>query len=404
MSATRNAPLARVVATCFAVVVLVGVVGCKRPPPPPEGKGPAPAVPSKKEGSAEAEPGHDELPTRVTLSEEVIAAAKIHTSPVTKAVLVPTLDLPGEVTSDPDRTARVASPVPGRLKDVRFKEGSAVKKGDVLATVAIPELGRVRGSLLATEAKATAARSNAERLAGLAEKGLAAKQDVASAKAEADALAAESAALKEQLVALGAGGNGAEVVLRAPVGGIVVGRDAVVGQPVSTEQTIATIADLDEVWFLGRVFEKDLGRLRLGARAEIVVNAYADQRFEGVVEYLGKQIDPVARTVTARIRLRNRDEILRLGLFGSARIATDDPSKRPPVLVVPRNALTEVGGKSVVFVRNGTDFDKHEVVAGESALGKVEIVSGLREGELVVDEGVFTLKSAVLKKTFAEEE
>jgi cobalt-zinc-cadmium efflux system membrane fusion protein len=50
------------------------------------------------------------------------------------------------------------------------------------------------------------------------------------------------------------------------------------------------------------------------------------------------------------------------------------------------------------------DFELHEVVLGRTATGKVEIVSGLREGERVVDQGVFTLKSAVLKNTFAEEE
>lgn len=76
-----------------------------------------------------------------------------------------------------------------------------------------------------------------------------------------------------------------------------------------------------------------------------------------------------------------------------------------PALVVPRTALTEVAGKTVVFVHHKDgDFELHEVVLGASALGRVEIASGLREGEEVVTSGAFTLKSAVLKSTIAEEE
>jgi cobalt-zinc-cadmium efflux system membrane fusion protein len=94
----------------------------------------------------------------------------------------------------------------------------------------------------------------------------------------------------------------------------------VVGQPVSADQTLGSIADLSEAWFLGRVFEKDLGRLHEGARAEVVLNAYPAEHFDGTIEVLGQQIDPVARTLTARIRIANRRGLLRIGLFGGARV------------------------------------------------------------------------------------
>src|SRR5262249_23072261 len=145
------------------------------------------------------------------------------------------------------------------------------------------------------------------------------------------------------------------------------------------QQPIATIADLSEVWFLGRVFEKDLGRLKIGAKAEVELNAYPNERFDGRIVYLGRQIDPVARTVTARIPLVNRNDLLRLGLFGTARVFTGEERNKQAVLVVPRSALTEIGDKDVAFVRHAdNDFELHEVVLGEAALGKVEIVNGLR--------------------------
>ncbi len=73
--------------------------------------------------------------------------------------------------------------------------------------------------------------------------------------------------------------------------------------------------------------------------------------------------------------------------------------------MVPRSAVAEINSKPVVFVRHpDDDFELHPVVLGHAALGKVEVLSGLREGEEVVVDGAFTLKSLVLKSTFAEEE
>ncbi|HTM46849.1 MAG TPA: efflux RND transporter periplasmic adaptor subunit [Polyangiaceae bacterium] len=346
----------------------------------------------------------DELPLRVHLSDEVIASAGIQTAPATREVLAAVLALPGEIAADPDKSAQVAPPIAGRIERVDFKEGSAVKKGDTLAVIRIPELGKLRAGYATANAQAKAARSNADRLKSLADKRMASEQEVINAEAEAVAFEVEAQGNAEQLAALG-GGGASTLVLRAPVSGVVLSRNAVVGQPVTAEQTIATIADLSELWFLARVFEKDLGAIRLGATAEVELNAYPAERFEGSVEFVGKQVDPVARTVTARIRLSNRDDMLRINLFGTASIAVAQSSKKAATVVVSRNAVSEVGGQQVVFVREaGGDFEQHKVLLGAGALGKIEVLAGLREGEQVVVEGVFTLKSAILKSTFAEEE
>lgn len=367
------------------------------------------AVASSKASEGHVDEGeHEELPTRVRLDPDVVKAAQIETTPVVREVLASTLELPGEIASDPDRTAKVSALVPGRIDAVHFKEGQTVQKGAVLIVLQVPELGKAKAAYTATAAKATAARTNADRLRVLADKRLAANQEVLTATAEADALEAEARAAREQLAALGtgqSGSTGSTLALRAPVSGVIVSRDAVVGQPVAAEHMLATIADLSEVWFLGAVFEKNLAQVELGAAAEIQLNAYPEARFSGSVEYLSRQIDPVARTVTARIKLVNRDDLLRLGLFGIARIATGEQAKQKAALLVPRSAVTEIGQKPAVFVRQADgDFDVHAVVLGGSSLGKVEVVSGLREGEQVVSSGVFTLKSAVLKSTFGEDD
>lgn len=351
----------------------------------------------------EDESEREALPSKVRIADSVIADAKIRTAPATREPLALVLSLPGELAADPDKSARVSSPVAGRIERVDFKEGSQVKKGDLLAQIKIPELGKLRAESSAAGAKAQAARSNADRLRALREQRFASDQDVLNAEAEARALEEESRGLQEQIAAFGGGGGASTLSLRAPVSGVVLSRDAIVGQPVTAEQTIASIADLSELWFLGRVFEKDLARLHVGAQAEVTLNAYPGERFLGAVEYVGRQIDPGSRTVTARVRLTNRDDVLKVGLFGTARVATGE--HEAPALVVPTDAIADIAGNSVVFVRQPDGaFEVHPVTPGRIAPGKTEILSGLREGAEVVVEGVFTVKSAVLKSTFGEEE
>lgn len=352
------------------------------------------------------EPEHEGLPKRVRLTAAVIAAAGITSGPVTRSVLESTLELPGEIAADPDRSAQIAARMAGRLDQVPMREGALVKQGDLLAVVRAPEAGELSSAAQSLSARAASARANATRVAALLKTGFASQQEVITATAEADALEAEARAARERAGAMGAGaGGGASLSLRSPIGGTVLARRAVVGQPVTADQTLATIVDLSEVWFLARVFEQSLARVHAGAAVEVRLNAFPEEPFVGTVDQVASQIDPSARTVIARIRLKNRDDMLRLGLFGTARIALREASQRPPVIVVPRTAIAEIGGKTFTFVRHpDNDFELHEVVLGDSGLGRVEVLTGLREGEDVVRAGIFTLKSAVLKASLAEDD
>lgn len=387
-----------------AFIVLLVATACERPAPPQSG--PAKPQPSAAAANADADGKHDAIPRLVKLKEAVRAAVGLKTAKVTRATLAEALTLPGEVSADPDRLARVSSPAAGRIEAVNFREGEAVKKGAALVVVRVPEIAKARAALRANEAKAKAARANAARLRALLEQRLAAEQEVVNAETEAEALELDARSTAEQLGALGAGASGAfAVTLRSPIDGLVIARNAVIGQPASADQVLGTVADLSEVWFLARIFEKDLGKLVVGARADVHLNAYADEHFFGSVEYIGQQIDPVARTVTARVRLKNERERLRIGLFGTCQVATSAPSEVEPRLVVDEASVTEIGDQKVVFVEQRPgEYEVHPLTLGREALGKVEVLAGLREGEAVVTDGVFTLKSIVLKSSFGEDD
>jgi len=363
------------------------------------------AVSKEQSATADDRSAHPGIPDKVRLTDQVIKDARIKIERVTKQRLSSTITLPGEITADPNKLARVSSPVQGRIERVQLDEGALVKKGDTIATLRVPEVGRYRSTLVAATAKASAARLKAQRLGELADKELGSKQAALDASAEAQALESDARAASEQMVGMGLGGegSGSELVLRAPIDGMIVSRNAVVGQAVSPSDTIATVAQLDEVWFLGRVFEKDLSALVTGAPADVQLNAFPKDRFPGKIDYVGRQVDPIARTLTARIRLTNKDGRLRLGLFGNAYVAVDEGGAGS-VIAVPLGAIAEIGGKNVVFVREADgDFVRHDVVLGRHGVGAVEIQAGLDEGEQLVTEGAFTLKSVMLKSSVEED-
>jgi cobalt-zinc-cadmium efflux system membrane fusion protein len=369
--------------------------------------GRAQAGPTSHEDETEQ---HEQLPTKVQLRPEVVKSAGIKTAPAVSDSLPATVDLTGEIAADPDRSARLAARVPGRIIDVKAKEGDHVKAGQTIAVLESPELARARATLTSASARAKVARLNADRLKNLEGKKLASGQEAAVAAGEASALDAEAAAARQTLSALGqsadeAQGGSARVTIRTPLSGFVLSRDAVPGQTVAPEHVIAVVGDLDHVYFLGRLFEKDLARVRVGASAEVRLNAYPNEVFDAKIETIGRQLDPAARTVTARILVRNHGDLVKVGLFGTARVVVgpaESPAKR---VVVPLSAVTKVANRDVVFVRHPDgDFELHPVTVGRTAEGRAEILGGLRAGEQVVVDGVFTLKSAILKGTFGEEE
>lgn len=365
------------------------------------------------------EEAHAELPTRVRLSPEVVQAAGLRTAPALLQSLSSTVELTGELLADPDRTARITARIPGRVVAVRVKEGQRVAAGELLVVLESPELLRVRAAYQAAQARGQSAEKNAERLGSLLSSGLAAEQEARGAAADARALLAEASAAARTLATWGLspselGQSGARLELRAPLAGYVVSRDALVGQGVTPEHVLFDLADLDRVYFVGRLFEKSLARVHPGQPAEVRLNAYPDVLLLGTVESIGKRLDPVARTVVARIVVsepKDRPGLLKIGLFGTARVsepaapheATDGGD--PQVLVVPLTAVMRLRDQDVVFVRQPDGhFEVHPVTLGRSAGGSVHVLSGLRPGEQVVIQGAFTLKSAVLKATFAEEE
>jgi cobalt-zinc-cadmium efflux system membrane fusion protein len=385
------------------LVLIALAAGCRRSQPEA-----APGKGASTPKEHEHEEQHEEMPRLVKLSPEVIRDAKVRTEPVRKQRLAATVELNGQIVPDPAASALVGARATGRVAQVLVREGDHVRAGQVLAIISSPEIAKLRGDFAAASAKAAAARRNAARLRDLFESRLGSEQEAVSAEAEATGVEAERDALARTLRGLGGAATtqneSSAVALVTPVAGSVVQLDAALGQMVEPSHTVATVADLARVWFQAQVFEKDLPRVTEGAAAEVRLNGYPDRVFMAYVARIAGQVDPQARTVTARLSLRDADRTLRLGLFGTARVSVPSDVQGDQA-AVPLAAVTQIGDRKVVFVQQPDgDFEMHEVRLGQSAGGQVAVLSGLKEGEQVVVSGVHTLKSAVLKATMQEEE
>jgi cobalt-zinc-cadmium efflux system membrane fusion protein len=192
-----------------------------------------------------------------------------------------------------------------------------------------------------------------------------------------------------------------KIIIRSPLNGIALSRDAIPGKQVDVNSILGVVGDISHVWFLVKIFEKDLSLLQKGSSAKVHLNALPGIVFEGSLEHIGSQVDLGTRTISGRIVIQNSEFKAKIGLFGKAEISI----VRSDVLVVPIKSVFEWDKKKYVFLQSGhLTFSPRIVELGESSKDIIEILSGIEEGERVVTDGMFTLKSIFLKTTFGEEQ
>lgn len=190
-------------------------------------------------------------------------------------------------------------------------------------------------------------------------------------------------------------------ILRAPISGVITKYDVAKGEVVQPDHELFTIANLTSVWVLADVYEKDLGKIQRDADVSVRVEAYPDRVFPGRLTYVSDLIDPKTRTAKVRCVVANADSVLKLDMFARISIPTRD---RRSAVLVPAAAVQQVGGQSVVFVRQSpTQFARRDVGLGGSAGDRIEILSGLRAGEPVVGAGSFYFKTALLRGQIGEQ-
>jgi cobalt-zinc-cadmium efflux system membrane fusion protein len=373
------------------------------------------------EDGAHEDPEHDE--GVVELTPEAAARAGIRTAPVVERVMEGELSTTGQVDFDQARLAHVSPRITGRVHRVHARLGESVRAGETLAEIDSIELGRTKAEFLQARARQELAKKNYERERRLFADRISSEKETLTAEAELREATATLLTVEETLHLYGLDQEQVEALgyddptvsiypLRAPFAGTIVERHATLGELVTPERNLFTLADLGRVWIWVDVYQRDLGRVHLDDEVRTRVDAYPGEVFAGTVSFLSAQVEPETRTVRARIDVANPGGKLRPGMF--VEVDLSDPHAdeggeiRPASRVVPEGAVQRDGDTHFVFVAapepGGIShrFERRDVRAGRRAGGWVEITGGLETGAEVVVEGAFVLKSAAAKDSLGE--
>jgi len=351
----------------------------------------------------------------IMLSQEKLKAYGIEVSKVIPASEPATLMATAIIGLNADRTSRVSSRVTGRISRILVSQGDKVKTGQVLAFLDSVELDQIWAEYEKTKSRRELASKNFQREETLFEKKVAPEKDVHKARQELSEAEADLTFSKERFRLLGtdiaiiesqkrSAGNGRPLIpISSLVGGVVIEKSVTQGETVSPEKVLFTVADLSTLWALIDIYEKDLSKVIAGTQVKISVAAFHDRQFQGKIAYLADLIDEKTRAVRARVVVDNKAGLLKPGMFATVQLNLKDDNPRKTI-IIPEESVFLDSSERYVFVREeGDKFAATQVSVGPASGGKIEIKEGLKEGDIVVTKGVFTLKSELKKATFQAE-
>ena len=295
------------------------------------------------------------------------------------------------------RKAAVASKGTGRLVYLGVAEGDRVRAGQVIARI---EDADVKAQLAQAQANVQLSRAELHDAGRSLERERFLSDSGASSQASVDAAEARYQRVKASIATAEAAVEVAQValentVIRAPFDGTVLTKNADVGEVVAplaasafSKSAVVTIADLRSLQVEADVAESNLEAVSPGQPCEIVLDAYPDVRYPGVVEKIVPTADRAKATVQVKVAFRSYDARVLPEMSAKvhflprpSRVAVDTQS----VLVVPGTAVSERNGRSVVFVVEGGRAVEVPVVVGRQVGSSVAIREGVRPGTQVVD-------------------
>lgn len=352
---------------------------------------------------------------RVTLTAQQVANAGFTFAVVEARTEAGTLEATAQIEAAPDRVAKIASRVPGRILAVNAALGDRVSAGQVLVTLDSPEVGQAKADYLSALATLDVAEQTASREKQLFERRISAEREWREAEAEALRARAAKDAAENRLHALGLsereletlrseGHYSATMTLRSPLGGVVAERTAAVGAMVEPMNALLTVMDLREVWSVVDVYEQNLRQIRVGQDVEVTTTAYPEQVFRGRVANIGAVIETQTRSVKVRVVLPNREDRLKPGMFATVGFRGAVQSLTPK-LYIPVTAVQRDGNRTIAFVPvSDRVFAVREITVGTQAGDLLEVTAGLAAGDRVVTTGSFLLKSELRRGELGERE
>jgi RND family efflux transporter MFP subunit len=332
--------------------------------------------------SAEMAP-HEPALVPVQLSPERMQSIGVRTGRVQRKAVNDEIRVTGNVAVDETRLAYVQVRYAGYVQKV-FADATYqyLRKGQPLFTIYSPDLA-------ATEREYLVAKQNQQRVAASTVPGV--TEGAASLLEAATERLKQWGVPQREIARLESTGQvQQELTVESPVSGYITERNALPNLTVQPDTRLYTVADLSTIWVFAEVFQNDLGRIKVGDRATLSVDAYPGQTFEGRVNFIYPQVDMVTRTVRARLAFSNPGLRLTPGMFVNVALKLGGGTQ----LVIPATGVLQSGTRQVVFVNRGDGYlEPREVELGARAGDDFVVLKGLKEGEELVTSANFLVDS-----------
>lgn len=307
----------------------------------------------------------------------------------------------GTIKPNEQRYAHVVTQLSGVVRQVYKQRGDITYAQEPLALLESPELADAVASYLAAMHQRDVADARLEREKRLYERKLIAENAWIEAANQAKQNRLEVLFAQQKLCGLGLTesqvaqlassppGQWHRLILHAPFDGVILERDLVVGEWVSTQHPAFTVANLDTLWAELEVPVGAMLEMRLNTPLTLR-DTLSDREGEAKVIYINPSLNRENMTVQVLAELDNRSHTWRLGDWVEAELPVGE---KEALLTLPRTAIQRIDGQEVVFVETDAGFTVRPVEVGIADAQCVEIISGLSQEERVATSQTFTLKS-----------
>lgn len=303
--------------------------------------------------------------------------------------IVPSLTFNGSI--EGSTAATVSAKIAGRIEQVLVEEGQAVKAGDPLVKLEAVELANTARQAGDAVKKAQIsyelALNDYNRYQRLFDKGAISEQQLESVRAKLKTAEADvSSARANQSSAEQQYGYG---IITAPVDGVVANKNATIGQVVSSGAALMVVQDINQVYAVINVEQKELGSIKVGQKANITVDTYPDKVFAGTVEVVNPEAGSTSRMFRTKIKIDNVGADLKPGMFAKVALATGESVA---VQTVPQSAVVQKQGLYYVFTVENDKAVRKQIEIGEVTGNTIVVKSGLQTGEQVIVTGTNRIK------------
>ena len=316
----------------------------------------------------------------------------------------------GMIVSHPDRTVAISPRIEGKIVSAWGLPGDRVDAGEKLVEIRSLELENLQTDLIQAWNRLGLANSDRDLSRELAARKAIAFRDLLRKEMEQRQVAREVEGLEGRLRQIGLADNEIEQIksssrpsplltLRAPISGVIVERNASLGETVGPGKAVFRVADLSRVLAEGEAFESQAAVLRRGLSVRLTVAAFPTRSFEGRITNIGSAVDTEKRTIRFVAEIENPPGApLQPNMFAQVIVVM---KARPKVLAAPLAAIIAEGGEEVVFVATGNGYERRPVLLGLRNDRYAEVKGGVTSGERVVTTGKRQLE-ALYQRSMSE--